>query len=82
MRRLVSVNFVAFCASVKNYVSLLGVSYYLDGLHRRATLASAVTRIYVNVKRPKAKRAVIARGVAKRQYLTSAMCAYKSVVVF
>ena len=82
MRGFVAVYFVTLRASVKNDISLFGVSYYLDRLHRRAAFTSAVAGVYVNVKRPKAKRAVIARGVAKRQYLLAAMCAYKSVVVF
>ena len=82
MRGFVAVYFVTLRASVKNDIPLFWIGNYLDGLHRRATLTSAVTGIYVNVKRPKAKRAVIARGVAEGQYLTSTVRTDKSVVVF
>ena len=80
--RLISVNFVALCASVQNNVSLFGVGNYLDWLHGCAALAGAVAGVYVNVERPKTERAVIARGVSKWKHLLAAMCTDKSVVVF
>ena len=81
MRRLVSVNFVALCASVQDNVSLFGVCHDLDGLHGRAAFASAVAGIYVNVERPKTERAVIARGVTEREHLLATVRTNKSVVV-
>lgn len=82
MSGFVAVKLSAFRAFVYDYIALFGVGHDLDRLHWRATFAGAVAGIYVDVKRPKAKGAVIARGVAERLDLLATMGADKSVVVF
>ena len=59
----VAVNFTATCAFVYDNVALFCVCYHLDRLHRRATFTGTVAGIYVDVQRPEAKGAVVARGV-------------------
>jgi len=82
VRGAVSVDLTATRAFVNDYVALFGVGYYLDWLHGRAAFAGAVTGIDVDVERPKAKGAVIARRISKRLYFTSAVGAHKSRVIF
>lgn len=82
MRRAVSVYLAALFALVKNYIAFFRVYFYLDGLHLPLTLAGSVAGIYIKVKRPKTKRAVISRCIAERLDLSSAVGADKSVVVF
>ena len=62
-------------------VALFGVSNNLNRLHRRATFAGSVAGIYINVQRPQAERAVVARGVSERLDLFAAMGADKTVVI-
>ena len=56
---LVADDGTAFIATVDDDISLFGVGYDLDGLHRRLALASSVPGVYVKVKRPKTKGAVV-----------------------
>ena len=63
-------------------VSFFGVGYYLYRLHRSLALAGAIPGVYIHVKRPKAERTVIARGVAERLYLLAAVGANKPVIIF
>ena len=80
--RLISVELAALGAFVNDDISLFGICDYLDRLHWRAAFAGAVTGIYINVERPEAEGAVIARGVAQGLDLLAAMCANKSVIIF
>ena len=82
MSRLVSNDLAATLASMDYYISLFGVGKRSYGAQNSAAFVCSVARVNVNVKRAKAKRAVIARGVAKRQNLFSAILADKSVIVF
>ena len=78
----VSVNFAATRAFMNDYIAFFGIRHDLDRFHRCAAFAGAVTGIYVNVKRPKAIRAMVSRGISKRLDLATAVRADKSVVVF
>jgi hypothetical protein len=72
----------AFGAFVGDDISLLRVGLDEDRLHKSETLASAVSGIFVNMYRPKTERAMVARGRAERFYLTPAMSADESRIVF
>ena len=62
--------------------ALFGVGESLDRAENSAAIVGSVARVYINVKRAKAERTVIARGVAKGQNLFSAVLADKALVVF
>ena len=70
------------CAFMNNNVSLLWIGNNFDRFHRGATFAGAITGVYVNVKRPEAEWAVIARGISEWLYLLAAMGADEAVIVF
>ncbi len=72
----------AFPAAVDYYISLLCISFDLDRLKLSAALAGSVAGIFVHVKRPKAKRAMVSRRIAERFDLPAAVSADKSVIIF
>ena len=72
----------ASIASVNDDVSLFGVGLCPYRAEYSAAIVCPVTRIYINVKRAKAKRTVIARGIAKGHDLFAAIFAYKAGIVF
>ena len=72
----------AFGAFVGDDISLLRVGLDEDRLHQTEALAGAVAGIFVNMNRPQAERAMVARGRAERLYLSSAMSADESRIVF
>ena len=82
MSGFVSVNFTATRAFMDNDKSLFGVGQGLNRAQDTAAIVCSVTGIYVNVKRPKAKGAVVARRVFEWTDLRPAMYADESVVVF
>ena len=82
MRGFVSVYLAATCASVNYDVSFFGVGHHLDGLHRCAALAGAVTGVDIDVKRPQTVWTVVARRVSKGLYLLAAVSANKTVIIF
>ena len=63
-------------------VAVLDVGLGADGLQFTAAGVGTVTGVDVNVERPEAKRAVVARGVAERKDLFSAVCTNKAAIVF
>ena len=52
----------AFGATVGDHVAVTGIGLGSNGLHRTAASVCTVAGIDVNVERPEAERAVIARG--------------------
>ena len=72
----------ATVAAVYDYVALLWVRLRLYRAKYPAAGVCPVPWIYIHVKRAKAKRTVIARGVAERQNLLAAVFTYKARVVF
>ena len=82
VRRLVSFYLAAFCAAVNDNKALFGGGLNADRLHFALALRGSVTGVHVEVKRPKAKGAVIARAVAKGLDLLPAVFANKGGVVF
>ena len=63
-------------------VAVLDVGLGADRLQFTAAGVGTVTGVDVNVERPEAKRAVVARGVAEREDLFSAVCTNKAAIVF
>ena len=82
MCRLVADGGTALFAAVDDNKAALGVGERLYRAKNAAAIVGSVAGIYVNVKRTKANRAVIARGVAEGQNLLAAILAYKSGIVF
>ena len=80
--RLVADGGTALLTTVDDNKAALGVGERLYRAKNAAAIVGSVAGIYVNVKRTKAKRAVIARGVAEGQNLLAAILAYKSGIVF
>ena len=72
----------AFGAFVGDDISLLRVGLDEDRLHKTEALAGAVAGVFVDMYRPQTEGAVVARGRAERLYLSSAMTADESRVVF
>ena len=69
VRGAVSVYLTASGTFMDDDVALFGVCDDLDRLHGSLALASAVTRININVKRPETVWAMISRRVSERLYL-------------
>ena len=82
VRGTVSVDLPAFGATVNDHKALLGIGLGADRLHWSAAFICAISRIDIHMQRPKAKRAMVARGVAQGLYGFSAMLSYKAVIVF
>ena len=72
----------AFLATVHKNVAAFGVRLGADGTQGSATAVGTIPRMNVHVERVKAKGAMIARGVAERQNLPTAMRTEKAVIVF
>jgi hypothetical protein len=72
----------AFGAFVGDDISLLRVGLDEDRLHKTEALAGAVAGVFVDMYRPQTEGAVVARGRAEWLYLSSAMTADESRVVF
>ena len=72
----------AFGAFVRDDIAFFEVGLNEDRLHKPQALAGAITGVFVNMYRPQAERAMVARGRAERLYLSSAMSADESRVVF
>lgn len=68
----------AFVTAVNDDKSLFGIGQGLNGAENSLTVVGSVTGVYVNVKRAEAKRAVIARGVAKWLNLFATVFAYEA----
>lgn len=81
-RRLVSAYLAALAATVDYNEALFGVGLGAYGLKLAAARVGAVPRVYVDVKRPQAKRAMVSRRISERLDRASAMHAHKRVVVF
>lgn len=73
----------AFAALVRDHESTpLVVGLCGHGIHYPAAIGRAIPRIYVEVEAAEALRTVVARRVAERGYLRSAVFADESAVVF
>ena len=75
-------NSTAPFTSVNNYIATLWIRLGAGGTKYSAAGVCPVSGIYINVKRAKAKRAMISRGIAQGQYLFTAILANKAVIVF
>ena len=80
--RAATVDLTALFTAVGDDKALLGIGLALYGLEPTLTLAGTVAGVYIEVERPKAKGAMIARGVAEGLDLPTAMGADKAVVIF
>ena len=69
---LVSNYRAASVASVDDHVSLFRIGLGSDRAENTAAIVCSVAGIYINVKGTKAERAMISRGIAKRQNLFAA----------
>lgn len=72
----------AFVAFMEYDITLFGVGKRFYRAHDSATFTSSVSRIFVNVERAKALGAMIARCIAERKHLKSAVGANEAVVIF
>ena len=81
MRGFVSDNRPALLTSMNYNVSALGIRLSARRAQYTSALVCSIPRVHVNVKRAKAKRAMIPRGVSERKHLTIAICAHKSVII-
>ena len=80
--RLVSYRLAAFFAAVDDNIAALGVGKRSYRAKYSAATVLSVTGVYINVERAKAEGAMIARGVAERKHLSSAILAGEAVIVF
>jgi hypothetical protein len=80
--RFVSRNLAAFFAAVNDHVALFRVDLHADGLKCAAALRGAIAGVDVQMERPKAEGAVVARAVAQRLDLLAAMRAKEARIVF
>jgi hypothetical protein len=84
-RRLVSgavaVYLSATGALMDDHVSFFGIGLNANGLHQSHALAGAVSGIYINVYRPKAKGAVVSGAVSQGLHVLTAMGAGKAAIV-
>ena len=67
---------------VNYYVTLFRVRLCFDRSENSAAIICPVAGVYINVQGTEAERAMIARCVAERQNLASAVLADKTVIVF
>ena len=77
----VAADLAALGASMDNDETATGIGLGADRFHRAAAGIGTVAGVDVHVERPKAKRAMVAGGVAQRQDFAPAMRADKTVVV-
>ena len=78
----VAMRLSALFATINYYISFSRVCNCRDRLHKAATLICSVARIYINMYRPKAKRAMISWALSERFHLSAAVCANESAVIF
>ena len=78
MSRLVAYDFATLVTAVNYDVAALRIGQGTDRAEYSAALVCSVTGIYIHVKRAKAERTVVARGVAKGQNLTAAVLTYEA----
>ena len=81
MRGFVSDNRSALLASMNYNVSAFGIRLSACRAQYTSALICSIPRVHVNVKRAKAKWAMIPRGISKRQHLAITIRAYKSVII-
>ena len=72
----------ALVTTVQNNIALLGMRLGAIGAQNAAAGILSVTGVNIHVERAKAKRTVIARGIAKGHDLFAAIFAYKAGIVF
>ena len=72
----------AFGTAVDYNVTLFGVGLGAYGLQQATAFIGAVAGVDVHVYGPQAKGAMVAGGIAQGLYLSAAMGADKSAVVF
>ena len=82
MRRAVTRDRAAFLTFMYDNISFLRIHFCGYRLHYAAAFVRSVSRIYVNVERAEAERAVISRRVAEGKHLFTAIFADKTAVVF
>ena len=82
MRCLVANGSAAFFAAVDYYISPFCIGLGFNWAQNSAAGVLSVPGVYINVKRRKAERAVVARGVSERQNLLAAIFAGEAGVVF
>ena len=80
--RAVSVHLAALSTAVYDYIPLSWVGNCRHRLHKSATFVSSVTGVYINVDRPEAEGAMVARAFSERLYLSAAILTDKSAVIF
>ena len=80
--RAVSFYRAAFFAFVNDDISLFRVGFHPYRAHDTAAWISSVSRVYIDMERAEASRAMIARTVAERLNLKPAVFADERVVVF
>jgi hypothetical protein len=78
----VSANFTAFFAFMNYDKAALRVGLGSDWAQKPSAIVCSVTRININVKRPKAKGTVISRACTHRQHLLAAVTADKGFILF
>ncbi len=71
----------ALLTAVDYYVSSARIGLGTNGTELASAFICSVAGVLVDVKRPKAKRAVIPRGIAQRLYFFAAMGANKARIV-
>lgn len=72
----------ASAAFVRDDKALLGIRLRENGIHNTAAVRCAVAGIYIEMETAEAKRAMVARGIAERRNLASAVLANEAAVVF
>ena len=82
MCRLVAAQLAAFLATVDDDIPPLGIRHGAHRLQRPTAGVGAISGVDVHVQAPKAKGAMVARGIAEGLHLPAAMRADKSIVVF
>ena len=82
MRGAVSMDLPATHTAMQDHKPLFGIGLGAHRLHFATAPVGAIPRIDVHVQAPQAKRAMVARGVAKRLHRLAAMRANKAVIVF
>ena len=82
MSRLVADGGAALLAAVNDDETALRVGKSLYRAKKSAAIVGSVAGIYINVKRAQTKGAMIARGIAERQNLSSAILTDKARIVF
>ena len=82
MRGAVAVDLSTSHTAMQDHKPLFGIGLGAHRLHFATAAVGAIPRIDIHVQAPQAKRAMVARGVAKRLYRLTAMRTNKTVVVF